>query len=181
MRLPHLGGKYALQKYCALTHHDLHLENILLLETQTNNTESQRYWQYIIDSKRYYVPDCLGFVPVIWDFGIANRPEMCTNESFTHVHPIEENDRVCADVMHFLSILKEMRDLGEISIPDTSWSRYATLLRKKTFSLALAIPFLFERQFLRKPPADAVQMSQRMISMRSIAPSDHSLATFFLR
>lgn len=186
------AAMYALQKYCGMTHHDLHMENILLMETDQSGEESEeqsaanaqhveKYWQYSIDDQTYYVPDCLGFVPIIWDFGTVFCPQLCPNEAFAHVHPRDESERKCADASLLLTILGEMRDAGEISIPISSWRPYQTVLSWERFSLRFAIPFLFRRLFGRRPASDSAMLLEPIydISRPTIRPQDDTLAPYF--
>lgn len=208
---------YALQKYCALTHHDMHLENILLLNLKDDSDDNapapavtevsaatetadapadapgeggregdaaaeprERYWQYDIDGRTYYVPECLGFVPVLWDFGVAFRPGLCANEAFEHVHPTDEMDRGCSDAMQLLAIVSDMRDAGQISIPSKSWYPYGTLLSWKRWSMRYAIPHVFRRHFGRRPPPGALLLTPTYnLSRPSLRPTSAALQPFF--
>lgn len=200
---------YALQRHCALTHHDLHLENVLLMRTDEDDgeeddgerverddesakkeerreekekREKKRFWQYCVDDQLYFVPDC-GFLPVLWDFGIAYRPEVCENVAFSHVHPQDENDRNCSDASQLLTILAEMREDGEISIPSSTWKHYDEILSWQTFSMRYAIPFAFGRLFTRKPPAEATLLEPVFtcgVNDSRIVPSNDKIREFFL-
>jgi hypothetical protein len=62
------AGLYSLQKFYNLTHNDLHYGNVLVHEVQPGG-----FWHYLIDGKNYYIPN-LGYVFVLWDFGMAHIP-----------------------------------------------------------------------------------------------------------
>jgi hypothetical protein len=60
---------FCLQSYFNMTHFDLHSDNILVKRIQSGG-----YWEYIIDDKKYYVPN-YGWVFYLNDFGHAWIPE----------------------------------------------------------------------------------------------------------
>ena len=62
------AGLYALQKYYNITHHDLHMGNILFVKQKHGET-----FKYIIDGVNYYLPN-LGFTVTLWDFGYSMMP-----------------------------------------------------------------------------------------------------------
>ena len=62
------AGIYSLQKHFNITHHDLHLGNILFLKSKPGS-----YTKYTIDNIDYYLPN-LGFTVTLWDFGFSMMP-----------------------------------------------------------------------------------------------------------
>ena len=62
-------GILAIKRYFNMIHTDLHAGNILVHRVQPGG-----YWTYIIDKKRYYLPN-LGYVFVLSDFGFSWIPK----------------------------------------------------------------------------------------------------------
>lgn len=65
-------GIFAIKRYFNMIHTDLHTGNILVHRVQPGG-----YWTYIIDNKRYYLPN-LGYIFLLSDFGFSWIPKkMC--------------------------------------------------------------------------------------------------------
>jgi hypothetical protein len=62
------AGLYSLKKIFNMTHNDLHWGNVLVHKIKPGG-----YWEYIIDGYSFCVPN-LGYVFVIWDFGMIHIP-----------------------------------------------------------------------------------------------------------
>ena len=62
------AGLYTLQKYFDITHHDLHMGNILVQSIPID--EKDPFLYYEIDGTNYKIPN-IGFLFIIWDFGYA--------------------------------------------------------------------------------------------------------------
>ena len=62
------AGLYALKKYYNVTHNDLHYGNVLFHKIPAGG-----YWRYQINKKQYYLEN-LGYLFVLWDFGMASIP-----------------------------------------------------------------------------------------------------------
>ena len=60
---------YTFKKYLNMTHNDLHWGNVLVHEIKPGG-----FWKYTIDKIDYYVPN-LGFLFVLWDFGMVDIPK----------------------------------------------------------------------------------------------------------
>jgi hypothetical protein len=85
-------GLYALQKYFDITHHDLHWGNVLV-----HNVKPGGYWRYIIDKQTYDVPN-LGYLFVLWDFGLARIPGKMQDTDYDfHYNSTAEKPRLLAD------------------------------------------------------------------------------------
>lgn len=124
---------YALQKYCNVTHHDLHLENVLLVPLRTYarlNANVDYWWSYRIDGRNYYVPArATDMVPILWDFGAAFAPGHIPNDDFEHgsatgCAATDELLRSSSDYMALLELLEEMHLMS-----DEQWQPYAELLQ----------------------------------------------------
>ncbi|NBU33883.1 hypothetical protein EB118_02240 [bacterium] len=63
-----LAGLYALKLHFNLIHNDFHGRNLLV-----HKIEPGGYWVYIIDGKRYYVPN-MGYIFLVSDFGLSWIP-----------------------------------------------------------------------------------------------------------
>lgn len=168
---------YALQKYCNVTHHDLHLENVLLVPLRTYarlNANVDYWWSYRIDGRHYYVPArATDVVPILWDFGAAFAPGHIPNNDFEHgtATGCDATDallRSSADYMALLELLEEMHLMS-----DEQWQPYAELLQPTAgesdddtsdssespfamygYSVPLrdAIPHLFAERYAAPPP-----------------------------
>jgi len=95
-----LSALYTLQKYFNMTHNDLHWGNVLVHEIQKGG-----YWKYTIDGIDYYIEN-LGYVFVLWDFGMVEIPGKMNTVSDTDNYD---------DLNNILSILYEEVDI-KISI-----------------------------------------------------------------
>jgi len=79
---------YTLQYHLGMTHNDLHYGNVLVHKVKPGG-----YWEYLIDGKRYYLPN-LGYVFVVWDFGKASIPRKLgqpSDEDDTDISRITDN------------------------------------------------------------------------------------------
>lgn len=62
-------GLYCINKYLGVAHNDLHWDNVLVF-----NVKKGGIFRYRIRGVDYYVPN-LGYVFIIWDFGLARHME----------------------------------------------------------------------------------------------------------
>lgn len=106
---------YALQKYFNLTHHDLHWGNILVHKVPPGG-----FWRYVIDGHTYDVPN-LGWLFVLWDFGVATIPGKAENVGYiSHYREPYENPRLLADYKKITNIAnwRESDDVVCFPLPE---------------------------------------------------------------
>lgn len=160
----------ALQKYFGVTHHDLHLENVLLvpLRTYMKRVPSRGrsyWWSYRLDGRNYYVPaHATDVVPLLWDFGAAFAPERMPNNDFKHglVSDDPQTDETLRCSTDYMSLLQLLDEAPLMSA--TEWQPYGELLQEvddddcpffmvgHAMPLRDAIPHLFADRYSRPPP-----------------------------
>ena len=105
-------GLYAMQKYFDITHHDLHWNNVLVHKVAPGG-----YWRYVIDGKTYDVPN-LGYLFVLWDFGLAQIPGKMENKEYQfHYDSDKEKPRLLADYFKILKAPMWRENDDKLPIP----------------------------------------------------------------
>lgn len=160
----------ALQKYFDVTHHDLHLENVLLVPLRTYMHRAPRgrscWWSYRIDGRNYYVPArAADVVPLLWDFGSAFAPDRVPNADFDHglASGDQQTDQTLRCSTDYMSLLQLLDEAPLMSAAE--WKPYAELLHEvddddcpffmvgHAMPLRDALPHLFGDRY-SQPPAD---------------------------
>src|SRR6478609_264078 len=102
----------ALQKYFNLTHHDLHWGNVLVQKVPKGG-----FWRYNIDGNVYDVPN-LGWLFIIWDFGVATIPGKMDNSGYAHHYRSPaETPRLLADYHKIISIAQWRENDDVVNFP----------------------------------------------------------------
>lgn len=70
------AGLFSIYKNYNMRHNDLHTGNVLV-----HKASSGGYWNYILDDRAYHVP-CLGYVCVLWDFGMCVSEPRITGDPY---------------------------------------------------------------------------------------------------
>lgn len=86
-------GLYCLRKYYNIYHNDLHIGNVLYKKIP----KKKKYIRYIINNEKYNIPN-IGYIMLIWDFGLATIPDVI-NYNKT-VHDWEDYVRITSMLLH---------------------------------------------------------------------------------
>jgi hypothetical protein len=97
-----LSGLYAINFHYNMIHNDFHGENILVQKIKPGG-----YWIYIINNKKYYVPN-LGYVFLIMDFGYSLIPDIMYPDWYVK----KQNSNI---------VLKDYQDIKLTNITIKTW------------------------------------------------------------
>jgi hypothetical protein len=103
-------GILAIQRYFNMIHTDLHIGNILVHRVKPGG-----YWTYIIDKKKYHVPN-LGWVFLLSDFGFSWIPnKMSVTWHYTNI--LKYITKSGKNLYDFITLFKSLQNNKDV--PDT--------------------------------------------------------------
>jgi hypothetical protein len=103
-------GILAIRRYFNMVHTDLHIGNILVHRVKPGG-----YWTYIIDNKKYYVPN-LGWVFLLSDFGFSWIPNKMS-VPWHYTDRLKYITKSGQDLYDFITLFKSIHDNKHV--PDT--------------------------------------------------------------
>lgn len=103
-------GLLAMRRYFNMIHTDLHIGNILVHSVQPGG-----YWTYIIDNKKYYLPN-LGWVFLLSDFGFSWIPNKMS-VPWDYTNRLKYITKSGQDLYDFITLFKSIHN--NKYVPDT--------------------------------------------------------------
>lgn len=131
-------GLYSLQKYFNMTHHDLHIGNILFKKIPLDN----KYIKYRIDKQDYYLPN-LGFMVTLWDFGYAFIPNKLMSSHNKGYYTDLEN----YNINNVTRVIPDWLQIPRLSVDYNRITSQIDKILKKTIPLDSSVCETFKTDF----------------------------------
>jgi hypothetical protein len=153
---------YTFEKYLNMTHNDLHWGNVLVHEVKPGG-----YWKYTINKMDYYVPN-LGFMFVLWDFGMVDIPKKVKGPNAKGPDDYSDLQNICSILLDELQSKKVLK-------------HHVLLENIVDFGDVLTLKDLLKHSFLeyRKPLAkkeiiDSFDMDMSKANIKKLCPDELS-------
>lgn len=137
-------GLYSLKKYYGMLHTDLHLDNVLVQTVKPGG-----YWKYIIDGKKYYLPN-LGFQILLNDFGFAWIPK----KLYIKWHLDRTLKYITKIGLEFYDLAKMLRFIYLNKVLKVSQPEFVKLIKQNFISSELN--YVLSREYYQNENSDIV-------------------------